>query len=89
MAPYLKMPLLGGGPVRGPHIFAFPADFEDELWDIIKQRTIFVHSIRVLSKQNLMSVLRLLIELITKLLTHIICMTSYKVIRDINQVFHF
>jgi hypothetical protein len=38
---------------------------------------------------NVMSVLRLLIELITKLLTHSICMTSYKVIRDINRIFVF
>ena len=81
--------MLDGGSVRVPYIFEFPAYFEDELWDVIKQRRIFVYSIRVLSKQNLMSVLRLLIELITKLLTHSICMTSYKVIRDINQIFHF
>jgi len=37
-----------------------------ELWDVINQRTIFIYSIRVLLKQNLMSVLRFLIELITK-----------------------
>jgi hypothetical protein len=36
-----------------------------------------------------MSVLRLLIELITKLLAPSICMTSYKVIRDINRIFVF
>jgi len=89
MASYLKTRLLDGGSVRVLHIFAFPADFEDELWDVIKQRTIFIYSNRVLLKQNLMSVLRLLIELITKLLTHSICMTSYKVIPDINRIFVF
>jgi hypothetical protein len=59
MASYLKTPYFDGGSVRVRHIFTFPADFEDELWDVIKQRSIFIYSIRVLLKQNLMSVLRL------------------------------
>jgi len=87
MASYLKTPELYVESVDVLHIFAFPANCE-ELWDV-KQRTVFSYGIRVLLKRNLMSVLRLLFELFTKLLTPSICMTSYTVIRDINRIFVF